>query len=265
MRKFFTAAAVATALSVPLGFYAVSDSNAQPQQQQQTLKVGANWKPGTQWAVQAQNLQSQSASLKQRQQKPEPVVWIFTVQGETKIQNRPAYQVQIQTKDQGQSQPQVSIYIDKQSGMLLKTQSQQLVQGQWQTQTVQYAVPDGQSVAVLGTIPCLPLDVPLFSEPADGSKAFGDTEMSYELISGDEPDGAKSLDEPGFAYQIKQSVKPVSQEGAKAFGDAAPSDAVEVELQGGKQTVKQIWSASSPWAVYSNNGKTEARLIPLNK
>jgi hypothetical protein len=232
-------------------------------QQPPPVVVGTNWKTGTQWAVQAQNLQTQNATPTQKQQPP--VVWIFTVQGQTKIQNRDCYQVQIRCREAAEQQPQITIYIDKQTGMLVKTQSQQIVQGQWKTQTDSYRVPQGKDVAVLGTIPCLPLDMPLFSAAPDGSKALGDTEMVYEIISGDN-DNAKSLDEFSFTYKVKQSIKRVTPEGAKSLGNDAKAlgdDAVEVELQSGKQIIKQVWTSSAPWAVYSNNGTCEARLIKL--
>ncbi|MDR2756365.1 MAG: hypothetical protein LBC20_11715 [Planctomycetaceae bacterium] len=230
-------------------------------QQSPPVVVGTNWKIGTQWAVQAQNLQTQNATPPQQQQAP--IVWIFTVQGQTKIQDRDCYQVQIRCREAAEQQPQITIYIDKQTGMLVKTQSQQIVQGQWQTQTDSYRVPQGKAAAVLGTIPCLPLDVPLFSVTQDGSKALGDTEMVYEIVSGNN-DNAKSLDEFGFTYKVKQSIKRVTPEGAKSLGNDAKTlgdDAVEVELQSGKQIIKQVWTSSSPWAVYSNNGTSEARLI----
>ena len=237
----------------------------QSQQQQRNptyIHVGRNWKIGTTWSVETINLQRQGTMQKQSP----PVVWVFTVVGETKIGSRDCFEVVIRCKDDSDRQPHVSIWVDKVSGMLMRMMSSTLVKGQWHTFTETYTVPEGKSVAVLGSIPSLPLDMPLFAEET-GSKDIGG--MTYEVVSGNL--GAKALGEIGFTYQVDQSVKPVSevqsQEIAGAKSLATPlnlKDAVEVELKiGSKSRGKQIWLPDTPWPVYSTNGISESRLLDV--
>ena len=247
----------------------LQQTQVQPQNQEQQqqrnptyVQVGRNWKIGTTWSVETINLQRQGAMQKQSS----PVVWVFTVVGETKIGTRDCFEVVVRCKDDSDRQPHVSIWVDKVSGMLMRTTSSTLVKGQWRTFTETYSVPEGKSVAVLGSIPSLPLDMPLFTEET-GSKDIGG--MTYEVISGNL--GAKALGEIGFTYQINQSVKPVSEEqsqeltGAKSLAASLNlKDAVEVELKiGTKSRCKQIWLPDTPWPVYSTNGISESRLLDV--
>lgn len=239
---------------------------SQDQRQQTFVKIGPSWKIGTSWVVETKNIQNPIS----RKQESKPVRWTFTVAGESKIGNRDCYEIRIHCNDPSNRQPRVTIWADKHSGMLMRTMTQQLIQNQWQSFTDNYSVPEGKSTAVLGTIPSLPLDMPLFTEDAKSKDIEG---MSYELIPGNK--GSKNLGEPGFAFNIKQSIKPISDEKSKSLTDDPRSkslteticlqDAVEVELHGGmsKSTVRQIWTPDAPWPVYSTNGISESRLIEI--
>jgi hypothetical protein len=215
--------------------------------------------------VETLNLQTQGFQPQQQV----PVVWVFTVVGETKLADLDCFVIHIQSKEIDNFQPQITIWICKQSGILMRTQVHQLIRGQWKTFTDTYVGAKGKAVAVLGTIPSLPLDMPSFD--AENSKDAG--EMSYELIQGNTED-AKSLKETGFLYRINQSVKPIAKDKAKALTTAVSEsqsksldksldldNAVEVELQSGLKKSHQIWSPNLPWAIYSNNGTCEARLV----
>jgi len=243
-------------------------SQSQQQQTQQQVqkptyvKVGPRWKIGTTWRVETTNLQKQGPA--QRQSKP--VVWVFTVVAETKIGNRTCFEVTIRCQDDAGRQPRISIWVDKVSGMLLRVSSQMLVRGQWRTFTETYTVPEGKSVAVFGSIPSLPLDMPLFITDA-GSKYLDG--MTYEVVTGAR--GAKSLGEVGFTHKIDQVIKPISEEKSKELANAKSLgetislvDAVEVELHNGPtKRIRQLWVPDCPWPVYSTNGISESRLLDV--
>jgi hypothetical protein len=242
-----------------------------PQQKTTYVQVGSQWQTGTTWTVEARNWQTQGF----QQQQQNPVQWVFTVAGETTFVGQNAFVINIRCKDGGETAPRITIFIAKQSGMLLKTQTQQYIQGQWKTFTDSYAPAKGidgnaKPVAVLGTIPALPLDMPLF-----GAERSKDIEgMSYELLSGDGK--SKAIGETGFVYRVNQNVKPLTEDkaktlfanpvGVKAIDHPVDlSNAVEVEIQSGAKKIQQIWTPDAPWAVYSNNGTSESRLISIEQ
>jgi hypothetical protein len=241
-----------------------SPAQNQIQQQQNAAypKVGPHWQIGTTWRVETTNLQRQSTM--QRQSKP--VVWIFTVVGESKIVGRDCYEVVIQCQEEADRQPHISIWLDRASGMLMRVTTKTLVRGQWRTLTETFAVPEGKSVAVLGTVPSLPLDMPLFTAETGSKDIDG---MTYEIVTGTK--GAKNLGEVGFTCKIEQTIKPVSDDplqvpaGAKALGGTINlKDAVEVELKNGStKRVRQLWLPGKPWAIYSTNGVSESRLLDV--
>ena len=227
-------------------FFAAAE---EPRQSQ----VGPHWTIGTTWRVEATNLQKQGGIQKQ----VKPVVWVFTVIGETTVSGRGCYEVAIRCQeDESDRQPRISLWVDKTSGMLVRMTSQIFVKGQWRTATETYAVAEGKSTAVFGSIPSLPLDMPMFAGQTGSKDLDG---MSYEVVTG--PAGAKAIGEAGFTYDIRQAIKPVSEAGAKSLGD---KDAVEVELRSGpKNRVRQIWTPDKPWPVYSTNGMSESRLLDV--
>ena len=239
-------------------------TQAQSQRQQGAtyVKVGPHWKIGTTWRVETVNLQRQGTVQKQSK----PVVWVFTVVAETKIGDRNCFEVAIRCQDNSGRQPQISIWVDKVSGMLVRTMTQTLVRGQWRTVTETYAVSGGKSVAVLGSIPSLPLDMPLFTVEAGSKDLDG---MAYEVVTGAQ--GAKAQGEAGFTYKIEQTVTPLSDEkseelaGAKSLSDSfSLKNAVEVELKSGPRSrVRQVWVPDNPWPVYSTNGTSESRLLDV--
>lgn len=243
-----------------------SVQNQGPQQAKTFAKVGPNWKIGTSWIVETKNIQNPIS----QKQESKPVRWTFTVAGETKVQKRDCFEIRIRCNDPSDRQPRVTIWVDKHSGMLMRTTMQQFVQGLWQSFTDTYLVPEGKSTAVFGTISSLPLDIPLFTEDERSKDLEG---MSYELIPGDK--GSKNLGEAGFRFQVSQSIKPISDEKLKALvGDFRSKsltetvdlrDAVEIELQSGtsKSPIRQVWAPGSPWPVYSTNGASESRLVEI--
>ena len=243
-----------------------SQSQQQTQQQIQKptyVKIGPHWKVGTTWSVETINLQKPGTG--QRQSKP--VIWVFTVVGETTIGSRNCFEVAIRCKDGLDWQPRVSIWVDKVSGMLMRVTTLTLVNGRWRTFTETYSVPEGKSVAVLGSIPSLPLDMPLFTVSVGSKDLDG---MTYEVITGSK--GAKALNETGFTYKIDQVIKPVTPASSKELAGAKTLDtslnlneSVEVELKSGSaKRIRQIWVPDCPWPIYSTNGVSESRLLDIS-
>jgi len=226
------------------------------------VQVGRNWQIGTTWSIETVSLQRQGTMKTQSS----PVVWVFTVVGETKIGSRDCFEVVIRCKDDSDRRPHVSIWVDKVSGMLMRVTTQTFVQGQWRTLTETYSPLEGKSTAVFGSIPSLPLDMPLFTGET-GSKIIDG--MTYEVVTGNVE--TKALGEVGFAYQVDQSIQPVPEEQSHELSRAKSlvasfnlKDAVEVELKSGAKTrVRQIWVPDQPWPVYSTNGVSESRLLDV--
>lgn len=244
-----------------------AQQQSQSQQQiqmpkERTGKVGPNWQIGMRWFVQTQNLQSQQTDPNV---KPGGVVWMFHVIGENQVEGRDCFQVKVQCEDKSSNEPLVYIWVDKATGMLVKTTTQVFVQGQWRNFTETYLNRSGNATAVLGSIPSLPLDMPLFSiEP--GSKNLGG--MAYEIVAGDT--GSKSVGNLGFACLVSQTLKPISVQGAKTIEGAKSLDglslqeAIEVEMQGSVTGgVKQVWTPDTPWPIYSTNSSSVSQLISV--
>ncbi len=181
-----------------------------------------------------------------------------------RIQGRDCFQAKITVVDAAPGSPVAHIWVDYETGALVRVATLTLVRGEWVKRVQTFQGSNGKATGVFGAIPCLPLDMPLFSE--DGSKALGGGEEIYSTVDGDE--GSKALDAaaPRFSYKVKTSAQPLSAEGAKALGGGAEGlgDALEVTMDGGARKARQIWTPNSPWPVYSANETSEARLVETN-
>ncbi|MDD3588523.1 MAG: hypothetical protein PHQ75_15180, partial [Thermoguttaceae bacterium] len=243
----------------------VQQQSAQHQstQQQVARKYGPQWKTGNSWIVETTNLQSQNA---QTQTKTMPVRWKFEVKGIATLANHSCFLVEITCMEKGECQPHVYIWVDEVSGMLMRTLTYTWIKGRWHEHQETYIPKGGKSVAVFGSVPSLPLDMPVFG--VRGAKSMeADT---YETVTG--PTGQKAIGQSGFVYQVKQSISPVSKEldkrfqsrKAKGAKSVSLKEAIEVGMNGGLNEVRQVWTPGTPWPVYSTNGASESRLVETN-
>lgn len=230
------------------------------QKPRKNCKYGPDWQIGDYWIVEATNRQTQGGA--QRQAKP--VRWRFEVVGMARIQGRDCYQAKAEIVDAGPGNPIVHIWVDAETGALVRVANRTFAHGEWVERNQTFQGENGKTTGVFGTIPALPIDMPLFAE--DGSKALGGDEEVYTTV--DEEDGSKALGEsaPRFTYRVKTSAQPLDVDGAKGLLDGAEGldDAVEITMDGGVRKVRQIWTPKSPWPVYSDNGTCEARLVETN-
>lgn len=230
------------------------------QKPRKNCKYGPDWQIGDYWIVEATNRQTQGGA--QRQAKP--VRWRFEVVGMARIQGRDCYQAKAEIVDADPGNPIVHIWVDAETGALVRVANRTFAHGEWVERNQTFQGENGKTTGVFGTIPALPIDMPLFAE--DGSKALGGDEEVYTTV--DEEDGSKALGEsaPRFTYRVKTSAQPLAVDGAKGLLDGAKGldDAVEITMDGGVRKVRQIWTPKSPWPVYSDNGTCEARLVETN-
>ena len=238
------------------------------QKPRKNRKYGPDWQVGDYWIVESTNRQTQSGAQRQAQ----AVRWRFEVVGMARIQGRDCYQAKITAIDVAAGSPVAHIWVDSETGALVRVATLTLVRGEWVKRVQTFQGANGKSTGVFGSIPCLPIDMPLFSE--DGSKALAGEEEIYAAVDGDD-DGSKALNDaaPNFAYKVKTSTQALTEDGAKALLDGSKGlldgakgldDAIEVTMDGGSRKARQIWTPNSPWPVYSANDTCEARLVETN-
>ena len=223
-------------------------------------KLGPQCEVGDSWTVETSTAQIKSATESNTDRVD--VQWKFTVESIEKIAERDCFRIQATCLEPGHTQPEVTLWIDRDNGMLVRMTSRVMVQGEWSEFTETYVSNDGSAVPVLGVIPALPFDMPVF-ESEDSSDEVSVKSLdskSYEILSGNVTE--KALDTLAFTQEVNQTVTKPEEVFMKSLDDTLPQDeTVQVEINGGRQTVKQVWAPGNPWPVYSDNGVTEARLI----
>jgi len=221
------------------------------------------WNVGQSWIVETQSLQVQTRE-KPADQDPMPVVqWQFTVEEKEKLAGRNCYRVQVQCREQGRPQPQVTLWVDADSLALRQFQTQLPVPGGFRTITESYRFEGNQPAPVMTPLTALPVDLPLFLP----GKTKGLHSFQYETVAS--PAGQKAIGEVGFAYSIQQTIDTPKPEGVKGlfhegFVKSLPVRPVAtVRLKTFDRDVRQVWQAEQPWPAYTDNGSTVARLVKV--
>lgn len=217
-------------------------------------EMGLNWQIGDRWSVETQTLQSPSSFQKSGSR---GVEWNFEVAGEEKIAGEACFRVEITCADQSRLQPNVTIWVHRQSGMLARLTSRIPLDGKYVEYTESYLTADGVPAPVMGIIPALPLDMPIFSRAARNSKSL--EPFVYESVAGNGQ--TKDLNETRFAYEVTQTVTDLPGGRLKSLSDG-PADAggVKVKMAVGGRSVEQVWTQGKPWPDYSANGTAVSRL-----
>ncbi len=244
---------------------------AQNQKPRKEKEFGPNWQIGDYWIVESVNRQSQSSE----QRVGRPVRWLFEVVGMARVQGRDCYQTKITAMENSPAAPIAHIWVDSETGALVRVATQTYVRGQWVERVQSFQGQDGKAAPVFGIVPCLPLDMPLFAE--NGAKSVGEVESFYTAVGDSDAqpqDGAKSAGgAKSFAYRVKTTTTRVPGPGAKGSvdfkalkieGAKGLDQAVEVKMDAGPKTSRQIWTPGTPWPVYSANETSESRLIESN-
>jgi hypothetical protein len=183
------------------------------------------------------------------------------VVGVEKIKDCPCYRISVTCLSQGRQQPVTTLWFDVQNRTLIRVEAKILIKGQWRVFTETYVSQDGKPCPVLGPLPALPLDFPVFT-PEGRTKNL--SSQTYETVFGNA--GTKSVDNVGFAFMVDQSFAPVESDYVKTLAPSSEGEGVvEVEIRGAGRRVSQLWQPGAPWPIYSNNGRTEARLVEVKR
>ncbi len=222
------------------------------------------WKVGDQWVIETATRPIQSRANNDQSGDEVRLKWRFRVTAVEKIAGRDAFRVTINSLDKQTSQPQTTIWVDQQTQVLRQVQTQLPVPEGFRTITESYSAGE-HATPVFGPLTALPIDLPAFVAP--GTKDLGAYE--YEATSGIA--GTKAIGEVSFAYSVQQTsrVAEVSRTkglfDSKLIKDFRISPTVDVTLKTVDREVRQVWQADLPWAAYSNNGSTEARLVEVQR
>ncbi len=220
----------------------------------QAAEVGPHWVVGDAWTVETQTVQTPSSSANTS---GTPVEWNFTVAAEEPTASKDCFRVEITCADTSRPQPNATIWIDRETGMLVRLTSRIPVGNAYSEYSETYQMTENTPTPVLGIIPSLPLDMPIFGEIVTHRKSL--EPMCY-ISSGD--NGAKGLNGPRFAYEVRQTMEAVPAAQMKSLGGAAENGKqnVNVKINVGTQSVEQVWTEGKPWPVYSSNGASTSRL-----
>ncbi len=221
------------------------------------------WHVGDRWVVETATRPLHAADAEQARNPAAPVRWEFAVKAVERIAGRGCYRVEIRSRLTGRPQPKTTLWIDRRTSALRRLETQLPVAGQFRTVTENYRWDGGQASPVLGPLPALPVDMPLFL----GGRVKGPETFRYETAIG--PPGEKALDDLRFAFEVEQRFsQPKSADVKGLLPEAFAKDLprrplVEVRLEGFDCRVRQLWQPGRPWPTYADNGSTVARLVEV--
>ncbi len=225
--------------------------------QVEAQKFRPHWQVGQQWTVETVSQQQQAAI---QQQSPVKARWQFQVEAVEQLQGKPCWRIAVRPTDA--PHPQSHIWVTQSTQAIRQIETELPTPQGYQKITESYQS-GGQAAPVVGPLSVLPIALPQFPEP--GVKAIGT--FQYDTVSG--PGGIKAVGEVGFSTEIAQRIVQPSAELLKAMSADEHIKATvnrplaEVELATPDVTVRQVWRENSPWAVFTDNGVTQARLIDV--
>lgn len=225
-------------------------------------QLSPKWEPGDKWTIETSSLLLQTRDEPSQIGRSRTIRWQFAVQQYEKVISDDCYRIEVRCLLPGPPQPVTVLWVDKASKTIRQIAMQVPVRGGFKTITQNYDFPNGQRSPVLGPLTALPLDLPLFR----GGQAKGLEKFGYTVNSG-EAGATKALGDVGFSYDVEQDVQPVDASAVKGMVGESHTKALEqkpvaqVTLKQVDRQVKQLWQPGAPWPVYSDNGRTVARLI----
>lgn len=222
------------------------------------------WKVGDSWVVETETdpIQGRSALLAAKL----PLLkWKFVVAGEDKVQGADCYRIEVACIAGG-SPTKATMWYDKETMFLRQLQTWVYAAGDRQSIVESFAA-GGKAIRapVLPAVNALPLDMPAF--PQAGKKSLAGEE-TFQFKSTPRAAGAKADDAVAFATQVKQKIGKPDAAGLKAIGpDRSKSltAPVQVDLESSGRSVKQVWQSGRPWPEFSDNGRTRARLLTVER
>jgi len=222
------------------------------------------WKVGDSWIVETETdpIQGRSAVLAAKL----PLLkWKFVVAGEDKVQGADCYRIEVACIAGG-SPTKATMWCDKETMFLRQLQTWVYAAGERQSIVESFAAgSQAISAPVLPAVNALPLDMPAF--PQAGQKSLGG-EKSFRFKSTPQAAGAKADGAVAFSTQVTQKIGKPDEARKKALGpDRSKSITapVQVDLESSGRSVKQVWQNGRPWPEYSDNGRTRARLLTVER
>jgi len=234
-------------------------------------RMRPRWAVGDSWVIAAvtRPLQERNERKQERgaEDEPKAVQWQFKVDRTEKLGPNECYVVVVSAVEDPKNQPQSKLWVDAKSMAIRQLETQLPVREGFATVTESYQFGEGQPGPVLPHITALPLELPMFIAGRAGEQVF-----NYEARSGTAT-ARRDAGDVGFSVDVSQSVTPMTQQQAQAEGkvpkqytrDLEAKPLAEVRMKTKAREVHQIWQATQPWPVYSNNGTTEARLVSVNR
>ena len=216
-----------------------------------------NWSVGQTWSIETESLQPQTDV----QDTKWTAQWRFLVEAIDEFEGSDCYRLVITPLEQ--PEPKTTVWVDSRNFMIRRVDSQIPMPEGYVTVSEIYRA--NQPVPVIGPLSLIPLALPCFT--TEGAKSDSEAE-TFEYNNSDF-DGIKSDLPVSFLTTVSQTVGTPDAESMKQF-DASPwvksidtPDVLEVKLVTQNETVRQLWDASAPWPVFSENGVSTARLLDI--
>jgi len=239
--------------------YSRPASSQQRPDENSLAQVRPKWRVGDSWIVETTTFPLQATEDRENSEAGPKIQWKYEVAGVELLTKQPCFRLDIKCLAEGRPQPATTLWFDAKSLALRQMQTQLPIAGGFRTVTESYTFPSGQPAPVITPLTALPLELPCFT---GGTKAVAPFE--FEAFAG--PSGTKTLGETGFSFEVEQRVAAapvaeVKQLLHQSFAKDLETPVVGVELKSGHQKIRQLWRANLPWAAYTDNGTTTARLI----
>jgi hypothetical protein len=217
------------------------------------------WRVGDTWTIESVTRREQGREDTPATE-PARLRWKFHVAKLEPIAGRECYRIDIRCLAKGRMQPDTTIWCDKETKFLRQFQTQLPAAGQYVLVHESYTA-EQQASPVLPPVTALPVAMPAFVQK--GAKSSG----SFNFTSQPMPAGAKDAAVIPFGHVAEQSVRKPSaktmQLVPESYSKSLEQQPIrEVQLSDGSQTVVQLWQADVPWPVYTDNGHTQAWLVP---
>ena len=215
------------------------------------------WSVGQAWSVETESLQPQT----DLQDTKCVALWQFLVEAIDEFEGGDCFRLVITPVEH--PEPKTTVWVDSRSFMIRRLDSQIPTLNGYVTVSETYRA--NQPVPVIGPLSLIPIALPRFV--SDETKS-GDATERFEYNNSDF-DGVKSDTTVAFLTSVSQTVGTPDAERMKLFREIPGAKSVdelnvfEVKLETRNETVRQLWNASSPWPVFSENGMSTARLLDV--
>jgi len=211
--------------------------------------LGPHWNVGDEWIVETETRSEQRSKGNEREVVwSKPIRWKFRVEAVEKNDDETLFRTTIVCLEENPINPKLAIWLDGDSGALVRLESTLTFAGKETTFVETYVGKDGYS-PVIGTIPAIPLDMPLFNSQ---KRLDGKKKQAYSIFQGRQ---TKSGNDVVFLRRIEQTTNPEPET------EAQSGAGVRVMLKSGSDYAIQIWNPGKPWASFGDNGTTRFRLI----